>query len=162
MPIDPVRRPWNIIDVPVYSLATYKADDINMNICTYVTAVSRKPKQYAIALENGSRSLEIMNERVHCVLQLLTNDHIQLVRILGKRSGKTFDKKGYLLKNDELTTWHNFPVLKHCAAYLWLKKIDESEVGDHRLITFGLEKFTTRSEDNILMFSQLVKQRIIL
>ncbi len=33
-----VKRPWNIVNMPVYSLATYVDDQLNMNVCTYVTA----------------------------------------------------------------------------------------------------------------------------
>ena len=40
-----MKRPWNIIDSPIYSLQSVDEEGkINMNICTYVTAVSMKPK----------------------------------------------------------------------------------------------------------------------
>ena len=40
-----MKRPWNIIDLPVYSLLSNDVNgNINMNICTYVSAVSMKPK----------------------------------------------------------------------------------------------------------------------
>ena len=45
-----MKRPWNIISPPVYSLVTYDEEGkVNMNICTYVSAVSMKPKMYSIA-----------------------------------------------------------------------------------------------------------------
>lgn len=41
-----MKRPWNLANVPVYSLATYAGQKVNMNICTYVSAVNMKPKRY--------------------------------------------------------------------------------------------------------------------
>ena len=47
-----MKRPWNIIDLPVYSLLSNDMNgNINMNICTYVSAVSMKPKIYSIAID---------------------------------------------------------------------------------------------------------------
>ena len=46
-----MRKPWNLPHLPVHSLMTFDAEGrINMNICTYVTAVSLDPKRYAIAV----------------------------------------------------------------------------------------------------------------
>ena len=45
-----MTRPWNLLNLPVYSLATYQGEKVNMNICTYVSAVSMKPKQYMVAV----------------------------------------------------------------------------------------------------------------
>ena len=46
-----MRRPWNIINLPIYSLQTVDSNGkLNMNICTYVSVVSMKPKIYSIAI----------------------------------------------------------------------------------------------------------------
>ncbi len=45
-PVPMRKRPWNLIDVPVYSLVTRNGDETNMNLCTYVTAIA-KPKRRA-------------------------------------------------------------------------------------------------------------------
>ena len=91
-----MRRPWNIINTPVYSLATYQNGLVNMNICTYVTAVSRHPKSYIVSIENGSQTLVNLVHSQHAVLQLLTTKQINLIKVLGKRSGTKFNKDRYL------------------------------------------------------------------
>ena len=46
-----MKRPWNIVDHAVYSLVSYdNENNINMNICTYVSAISMKPKVFMILL----------------------------------------------------------------------------------------------------------------
>ena len=54
-----MKRPWNIIDLPIYSLQTTdKKGNINMNICTYVSAISIKPKMYSIAIDYNTKTFE--------------------------------------------------------------------------------------------------------
>ena len=65
-----------MIDVPVYSLVTYDGEKVNMNICTYVTAVSMKPKQYVVAVYHNTRSLQNLLESKSVVLQLLHRSHV--------------------------------------------------------------------------------------
>lgn len=160
-----MRRPWNIIDMPVYSLATYAAGTghaVNMNICTYVMAVSRKPKLYAIALEHGSRTLHNLEENGLAVLQLLRQDHMSLVRPLGKRSGHDFDKIAYLRRQDLLGNWKGQKVLRDAAAYLLLEVCDQRRTGDHELFTFSVRHSRTLSESEILMFHDLIDRNMIL
>ena len=157
-----MRRPWNIIDTPVYSLATYDKDVINMNICTYVTAVSRQPKIYSIAIEHCSKTHNNLEGTGNIVLQLLTKSQIGLVSVFGKKSGKTFNKEHYLKNNSELEEWQGTQVLGGCAAYLLLKKMHRYRVGDHHLYTFEVKKYRTKSEGNILMFQDLIRENIIL
>ena len=55
-----MKRPWNIINPPIYSLVTYdETDNLNMNICSYVSAVSLKPKLYSIAMTILQKHMKI-------------------------------------------------------------------------------------------------------
>ena len=55
-----MKRPWNIINPAVYSLITYdEHDTLNMNICSYVSAVSLKPKLYLIAIDYSTKTIKI-------------------------------------------------------------------------------------------------------
>ncbi|NQW26550.1 MAG: flavin reductase [Flammeovirgaceae bacterium] len=136
-----MKRPWNIIDGPVYSLATYFEGKVNMNICTYVTAVSMEPKIYAIAIYNDTKTLQNMFQTDRAILQFLHPEHYKLVRNLGRRSGLHFDKYQYLKKNDLLESWNGMDVLKNTSARILLKKIDFRQTGDHVLFTFTAEKY---------------------
>ena len=136
-----MRRPWNLIDSPVYSLATYAEGQVNMNICTYVTAISMEPKIYAIAIYKNTKTLENMQDTEHAVLQFLHPEQFKLVKNLGQRSGVNFNKHRYLTKNNLVENWNGYDVLKNTAARILLQKIDFKETGDHLLFTFKAEKY---------------------
>lgn len=158
-----MRRPWNIVDVPVYSLATYAEGHANMNICTYVSAVSMQPKMYMIAIDYKTKTYENLNQSEVAVLQLLHRDHASLIRLLGKKSGKTVDKAGKLKQKHLLTEWQDRTVLSNAAAYLLIRIKSRAAIGgDHELFYFSVEKAVTQSETEVLMFQELIEQGIIL
>lgn len=157
-----MRRPWNIVNSPIYSLATYKDERFNMNVCSWVMCVSRKPRRYVIALEQGSLSYEWMKQTKLAVLQILTKAQIDLVRPLGQKSGKQMNKEAYLQKKGLLSTWQGFSVLEGSAAYLLLDKLGRRNVGDHDLYTFELLKYKTIQEDGLLGVQDLIDGGLML
>ena len=40
-----MKKPWNRINIPVYSVSSKYGEKQNMHICTYVSAVSMQPKR---------------------------------------------------------------------------------------------------------------------
>lgn len=159
-----MRRPWNIPSLPVHSLAVTDAEGkVNMNICTYVMAISMKPKQYAIAVYHGTKTLDLIEQAEECVLQLLSERNADLVRPLGKRSGRAYDKSNYLQKRDRLTEWKGRSVLRDINAAVALKKIGHVETGgDHALYYFEALTYSTFSEADILTTDYLIEKKIIL
>ena len=158
-----MRRPWNLIDVPVYSLTTYTESQVNMNICTYVSVVSMKPKMYAIAIDYHSQTYQNLLVSDTCVLQLLQIEQTDIVKPLGKKSGKNYDKTSYLHKRKLLTQWDGLTVLKGTNAWIRLAKMHQLNVdGDHELFFFTVEKFKVNAEENVLMFQELIRQGVIL
>mgnify|MGYP001793724973 CR=1 FL=1 len=101
-----VKRPWNIVDMPVYSLATYDDEKVNMNICTYVTAVSMKPKLFMVAVYYGTKTFETLSKTNVCTLQILSSTHHSVINYLGKKSGKEKDKEAYLQNRGLLGDWY--------------------------------------------------------
>lgn len=94
-----MRKPWNLPSYPIYSLLTRDAGGkTNYNIMSYVIPVSMHPKYYVIALYSGTQSLKNWQKLSHGILQLLSPSHAALVRILGKKSGKDYNKTAYLTK----------------------------------------------------------------
>jgi flavin reductase (DIM6/NTAB) family NADH-FMN oxidoreductase RutF len=154
-----MKRPWNIPDMPVYSLATYK-NMLNMNICTYVTAISMKPKLYGIAIYNNTKTLENVEQSDYAVLQLLHPSQYALVNFLGKKSGKNYDKQAYLSKKDLLQLWNDYEILKNISACLLLKKISFQQTGDHVLYVWEVEKYVSFHSE-VLTRSILSEKKII-
>ena len=83
-----MRRPWNIIDCPIYSLSTSDSEGkTNMNICTYVTAISMKPKMYLISIEYNSKTYQNLINTKTSYLQILNINQSGLVKVFGKTGG---------------------------------------------------------------------------
>jgi flavin reductase (DIM6/NTAB) family NADH-FMN oxidoreductase RutF len=154
-----MKRPWNIPDMPVYSLATYN-NMLNMNICTYVTAISMKPKLYGIAIYNNTKTLENVEQSDYAVLQLLHPSQYSLVNFLGKKSGKNYNKQDYLLKKGLLWLWDGYEVLKNISACLLLKKVSFQQTGDHVLYVWEVEKYVSFHSE-VLTTSILSEKKII-
>jgi flavin reductase (DIM6/NTAB) family NADH-FMN oxidoreductase RutF len=142
-----MKRPWNLTNLPVYSLVTSSGDAFNMNVCTYVVPVSMVPKMYMVALDYNSLSYENMEKSDYAVLQLLGDEDYSVVRTLGKKSGRNTDKMAYLERRNILSEWHGFPVINNCSAFMLLKKIRRMEGGDHELFLFQVEKFQSCHPD---------------
>lgn len=158
-----MRRPWNNVDFPVYSLCTKGEHHFNMNICTYVTPISLKPKLYCIGIYYNTQTLENLKQSDFAVLQFLNNTQASLVNALGKKSGKTYNKENYLRKKDQLTTWQGFDILKDCNAYLLLEKTGQQNIGgDHELFYFEVKKTKNCFDQNGLTNQYLIEKKIIL
>jgi flavin reductase (DIM6/NTAB) family NADH-FMN oxidoreductase RutF len=154
-----LKKPWNIPNLPVYSLATY-SEKLNMNICTYVSAVSMKPKIYAIGVYENTKTLESIEKTNFAVLQLLSASQYKLVNYLGKKSGLMADKEKCLKSRNLITNWENYEVLKDVSALVLLQKTDKIQTGDHTLFVFNTLKYRSYHSD-ILTTSILSEQKII-
>ena len=159
-----MKRPWNIVNPAIYSLVTYDENDIlNMNICSYVSAVSLKPKLYLIAIDYSTKTYKNLKQNSVVVLQLLSKSHLKIIRKLGKLSGYSYNKEKYLKSKGILNNWRKNLVLKNVCALIELKKMNEINIeGDHAIFTFSVSKFKTLSEDSILTFKDLIDNKIIL
>ncbi|NOS55773.1 MAG: flavin reductase [Cyclobacteriaceae bacterium] len=155
-----MRRPWNLASIPVYSLATYAGESVNMNICTYVSAVSMKPKRYMVAVYDNTQSLENIRKSKTAILQILGKHHISLVNVLGKKSGLHYDKQNYLTKKKCLETWNDKPVLTDCAGLMELEKLWSKDAGDHTMFLFDVKRFKTNHE-NVLMLNDLREKGLV-
>ena len=157
-----MRRPWNIINLPVYSLLSY-SNILNMNICTYVSVVNMNPKIYIISLDYKTQTYQnVMNNDANVILQLLSVKNLSIVKNLGKKTAKNFNKLKYLSSNNLLTKWRNYNVLKNASSFIELKKEDVvHKMSDHALFSFKVKTYTSLN-DNILTYNHLINEKIIL
>jgi flavin reductase (DIM6/NTAB) family NADH-FMN oxidoreductase RutF len=169
-------RAWNLAPLPVYSLAVYQppASSLkpllcNLNICTYVTPISLRPKLYLIAIYRGTRTHDLITQHPQAplILHLLHIGQISLVPILAQRSGRRFEKVSYLQKKHWLTSWRGYPVLHASAAYILLKPLGiiqrTDHPGDHDLMLASV--LTTQSQSDpshVLTTHHLIDKQIIL
>jgi flavin reductase (DIM6/NTAB) family NADH-FMN oxidoreductase RutF len=126
-----MKKPWNRVDLPVYSVSSKHGSEENMHICTYVSAVSMEPKRYMVALFKGTKTLELVSAEKRFVLQLLAEGDHGLIARLGRESGHQVDKLARLRKRQLVEVWKGFSVLSNAAAWIELLVIGEMDAGDH-------------------------------
>ena len=156
-----MKKPWNRINVPVYSVSSQYGEKQNMHICTYVSAVSMQPKRFMVALFKGSLTLEMVENNRHFVLQLLEEKQYRLVDLLGRKSGRTTDKVALLHKRKELTEWKKFVVLSQALAWIELKVIATVDAGDHLMMLCDVLASKNAQEGNPLTLDTLREKKLI-
>ncbi len=132
----------------------------NMNIMTYVIPVSMHPKHYIIALYRDTQSLANWQATHKGILQILALEHSSLVWVLGKKSGKSYDKIAYLKKKWLLMIDGQ---LVGIAWYIELEEIEQltNGGGDHDLYLCRV-KSSKSFHDRVLMTEMLIHDKIIL
>lgn len=156
-----MKKLWNRPDYGVWSLVT-KDDNgtFNMNICSYVTPVSMKPKVLMVAVYHGTKTRENIAIGARVRLQLLAESQAPLVRLLGKQSGKKVSKLARLQKRDCVTYADMWPYLTDAVGYLDLKVVTLVTVGlDHDLALCRVTSHHNLSDEPILTTSYLKENR---
>ena len=164
------RRPWNRVNEQIYSLSTLdNIGQINMNIASYVTPTTLKPKSYVIAVYRGTKTHQNMfgkGANTHFLLQALSKPQIKYVRSLGQKSALKYDKAKYLSKqNLELYNYEHksYAFLPGCAFVILCKIISKITNGDHDLIIADVIKVVADNKAaDFLTTDDLIEQRIIL
>jgi flavin reductase (DIM6/NTAB) family NADH-FMN oxidoreductase RutF len=155
------KKPWNRVNLPVYSISSKEGDINNMNICTYVSAVSMQPKRMMVAIYEGTKTLELVNKTGHFVLQMLSEYQYRLVDLLGKKSGNTIDKISRLEKRKLITIWNGFKILEDAIAVMELKVVNTMEGGDHKLFLCDVAAYKNLNGGNVLTLDVLRQHKLI-
>ena len=164
------RRPWNRVSQQIYSLSTLAADGkINMNIVSYATAATLKPKSYVIAVYRGTKThanIFDKSAKEYLLLQGLAKPQSRYIRPLGQKSGLRYDKARYLSKQN-ISSYNldgsDYAYLPDCGFVIACKITSKIVYGDHDLITAEVVKIV---EDNnaaqLLTTQDLIDQGVIL
>lgn len=156
-----MRRPWNRVDLPVYSVSSSANGEHNMHICTYVSAISMEPKRYMVALYEGTKTRELVEQTGHFMLQLLAEDQFKLIKHLGQQSGFKKDKIALLKKRALLAEHDQFYYLKDSLAIMECKVINCVEGGDHKLFICDVLFWKNLNEGTPLTTKYLQDKKII-
>jgi len=155
------KKPWNRVNLPVYSISSTNGREHNMHIITYVTAISMEPKRFVVGVYHGTKTLELVQQQQEFVLQLLAGDQYNLVNLLGKQSGTTIDKIARLQKRKLLQEWNGFYILKEALAVLQLRVITSFEGGDHKGFLCEVTDWKNLNEGEALTLNNLRERNII-
>lgn len=133
-----MRKLWNRPNQAVWSLATTDQNGLgNMNICTYVSAVSMEPKLMMVAVYHNTKTLANVVATKRALLQLLSEDLAAVTKVCGHLSGNSIDKISRLKKRHPLGDRDGIPYFSKCAGYLELELQKLLPVdGDHDLAIF--------------------------
>ncbi|MFT4260942.1 MAG: flavin reductase [Candidatus Woesearchaeota archaeon] len=147
-----MKRPWNRVDEQVYSLYTDK-NEPNMNICTYVTPISLKPKAILIAIYKGTYTYDNLSKR--CLLQYLTSSQAKYVRKLGYKKGPG------KLKNLPIKEYKGLKYIEGCNAIVELELLSKSKGLDHDLFLFKVLSYKNLADEVGLTTNILRNKKII-
>ena len=155
------KRPWNRVNLPVYSISSKAGDNNNMHIITYASQISMQPKRFVCGIYRGTQTLENVTRHNEFVLQLLCAKQYRLVDLLGKKSGKLIDKISRLQKRDELIEWNGYMVLKNCLAVMQLKVVSSFNGGDHEGFLCDVIAYKNLNEGDTLTLDVLRAHKLI-
>lgn len=155
------KKPWNRINLPVYSISSKAKENANMNIITYCTAVSMHPKRFVCGIYHGTKTLENVERSKEFVLQLLNEKDFRLVDLLGKKSGNDTNKIIRLQKRNALANWNDYPILKSSLAVIKLKVVNSFEGGDHTCFLCDMIAYKNLNDGEPLTLDMLRMHKMI-
>lgn len=155
------KKPWNRINLPVYSISSKNDDNENMNIITYATAISMHPKRYVCGIYLGTQTLDNVTASGEFVLQLLADHQVNLVNLLGKQSGRKISKTARLAKRKLLTQWEAYTVLQSCLAVMKMKVIETMDGGDHKIFLCEVTAYQNMQAGQPLTLDHLREKKLI-
>ena len=155
------KKPWNRVNLPVYSISSKAEGNSNMHIITYASQISMQPKRFICGIYQGTQTLINVEASGEFVLQLLAATQYRLVDLLGKKSGKKIDKISRLQKRNELAEWNGFHILKNCLAVMQLKVVSSFEGGDHQGFLCEVLAYKNLNEGETLSLDTLRKHKMI-
>ena len=155
------KRPWNRVNLPVYSISSKAGENNNMHIITYASQISMQPKRFVCGIYKGTQTLENITQQGEFILQLLCAKQYRLVDLLGKKSGKQIDKISRLQKRQELTEWNGYMILKNCLAVMQLKVVSSFSGGDHEGFLCDVIAYKNLNEGETLTLDVLRAHKLI-
>ena len=120
-----------------------------------------QPKKFICGIYHGTQTLDNVEVTGTFVLQLLSDQQVNLVNLLGKQSGKRIDKIKRLEKRKALMRWNEFPVLKNALSLMKMKVVDSFEAGDHKAFLCDVEDYLNLNEGEVLTLDHLREKKLI-
>ena len=154
-------KPWNRVDGPIYSLSTTANGRGNLNICSYVTPISMKPKRFIVGIFKDTKTLENLEANPVGLLNYMAIDQANHVNLLGKKTGNTMDKIAKL--GDQIEhVGDGLYKLKGVLAILRLKFMERIDCGDHWAWLAHVESYENLREVEPLTLDELKRLKLIL
>ncbi len=158
-----MRKLWNRVPLTMWSLSTIDEHGKgNMNICGYVTSVSMQPKIMLLAVYHHTKTQQNLKQQPRALLQLLTNDHVDIAHICGRQSGNATDKIAKISVHHPIAYHKGLPYLKDCAGFMELEITDVREVGGDHLLATAEVIVSKNLVDRPILTSDYLKEKGII
>ena len=155
------KKPWNRVDLPVYSISSKHGEERNMHMMTYCTAISMQPKRIICGIYEGTKTLELVRASGEFVLQILHEDQFRLTTLLGKTSGHQVNKIQRFQKRNLLGEWQGYSILTDALAVMHLRVVNETNAGDHHAFLSDVIGYKNLRDGNALTTSILSEKGLI-
>lgn len=154
-------KPWNRVDGPIYSLATTANGKGNLNICSYVTPISLKPKRFIVGVYKDTKTLANLEINPVGLLNYMAKDQANHIKLLGKKSGNSTDKIAQL--GDQIEhVGDGLYFLKGSIATLRLRFAERMDCGDHWAWLANVDSYENLREAPPLTLDELKRLKLIL
>jgi flavin reductase (DIM6/NTAB) family NADH-FMN oxidoreductase RutF len=155
------KKPWNRVNLPVYSISSKWKDEKNMHLITYAMQAGMKPKCFVCSIYKGTKTLELVEKSGEFVLQLLSASQYRVIDLLGKKSGNNMDKIARLMKRNLLQQWQGFNILKESLAVMHLKVTGCFDAGDHTCFLCECTGYKNLNHGKELTLDVLRKHKLV-
>lgn len=154
-----MQKLWNRPVDAVWSLSTQSNASVhNMNICTYVSAISLKPKLMMVAVYDNTQTQQNIAVGKTVLLQLLTQELAPVVRICGQKSGKEINKIDRLQKRYEINYHDTHAYFAEAAGYMTLRVTQLLETGGDHVLLVGAVVTARNLHDVPLLTTAYLKE----
>lgn len=121
-----------------------------------------QPKLMMVAIYHHTKTLENLKQNPQAILQLLTQNHVDIIKVCGKQSGHSTNKIQSVQKKHPIRFHEGLPYLEDCAGVMHLTFTDFIEVGgDHVLGVATVTGSQNFSETPLLTTDILKAKKII-
>lgn len=146
-------------DYEVHAISTVYDGKMNANIATWVMQSAMKGKAMSVALAKEDYTIELVEKSGIFNINFLSQEQIRLVRLLGKKSGRTYDKfkrLAYALDRRQC------PYLLDTVGYIACEVVDSVDSFDHQIFVGKvIEQKILHSEKPCLTYHYLKEKGIV-
>ncbi|HLK98021.1 MAG TPA: flavin reductase family protein [Hymenobacter sp.] len=128
----------------------------NANIVTWLTQTAMNSKVLAVALYKVDYTIELVRESGMLNVNLLATDQPDLIRKLGQRSGRGWDK---LINLPHAHDERGCPYLTEAIGYIQCRVLHTTDAGDHELFVCAVLKQVVLNPQKEVMTNNFLKER---
>ena len=130
-------------------VTSYRGDEVNGLTAAWVSQVSLKPPMVMVSVAPPRYTHDMIKESGHFAVNIPGEEHIELAKLFGFKSGKQINKFENVEYERKST---GAPILKDALAYLDCKVDSVTTAGDHTIFVGEVVECEIRSDAEPLIY----------